>query len=517
MRGTIHIDVRHSEVRQTGAGHIELRVPGPVLRGHVRLAHRLEELPATVSVVAAPKEPHDALRLMRLERALHRLSDDAHLPATDADRRGLAPGPAAAADRVVVDLTANPGQGLRATFDGRLGQAALLSALEQARLPLVEVLDDAGTVLVRGRPGSEQPGVLATAYAEVLAGLGTLLLAALRGQQLADPAPDLASYDEAPPRPLPLAVARKTAGALARQGYRALYRAPHWRVGWRLLEPGEPDVLTTLAHPAGGWQDLPDDGYHFYADPFPFVHEGGTWLFVEDFDHRVGRGVISVVGFDDDGPVGTPTTVLEHEVHLSYPFVLEHQGEVWMVPETSAAGRIELHRATGFPHRWTLEAVLVEGVEASDATLLERGGRWWMLASVRHGGSFSDTLSAWSAERLTGPWTPHPLGPLLVDIASARPAGRVEVRDGRLLRPVQDNRTGYGASLLLTEVTRLDEGCFEQQVLAPLAADPRWPGRRLHTLNRAGRLEVVDGSAMSPRFHRRGHRQPRQPREQGRA
>jgi hypothetical protein len=84
------------------------------------------------------------------------------------------------------------------------------------------------------------------------------------------------------------------------------------------------------------------------------------------------------------------------------------------------------------------------------------------------------------------------------------------VRDGRLLRPAQDNRTGYGASLLLTEVTRLDEGGFEQQVLAPLTAGPRWPGRRLHTLNRAGRLEVVDGSAMSPRFRRR-------PREQGRA
>jgi hypothetical protein len=514
MRGTMHTEVRH----------IEVRVQGRLLRGHLRLARRLEELPARVTLTAVPPVPaRPSDRMMRLERLLHGCGDDAHLPVAD-----LGPstwtssaGPAASAgptpDGLVVDLTDEPRAGLRPAFDGRHGEGALLAALQQGRLPLVTVLDPTGTVVARGRPGSEQPGVLVTAYADVLAGLATMLLAALRGDRLAAPAPDLAAPGTAPgtreageptaARSV-LALARTSAGAVARRGYQALYRTPHWRVGWRLLEPGEPDVMATLAHPAGGWRDLPDDGFHFYADPFPFVHRDETWLFVEDFDHRVGRGVISVVGFDDHGPVGAPTTVLEHEVHLSYPFVLEHEGEVWMVPETSAAGTIELYRADPFPHRWTREAVLVDGVEASDATLLQHAGRWWMLATVRQGGSFSDTLTAWSAEHLTGPWTPHPMGPLLVDIASARPGGRVVVRDGRLLRPVQDNRTGYGASMLLTEITRLDDGGFAQQVLAPLGPSPQWPGRRLHTLNRAGRLEVVDGSAMSARFRRR-------PREQG--
>lgn len=498
-----------------GTMHIEVMVQGQVLRGHLRLARRLEDLPATVTVTAVPpvrERPSD--RVMRLERALHRCPDDDHLPAACPVRSGVARQQDAGRG-LVVDLTDDPREGLRPAFDGHHGEGALLAALQHGRLPLVTVLDDTGTVVAQGRPGSEQPGVLVTAYADVLAGLATLLLAALRGHSLAAPAPDLAAPSDASltddadtrPAPLPLVLARRTVGAAARRGYQALYRTPHWRVGWRLLAPGEPDVMAALAHPPGGWRDLPDDGFHFYADPFPVVHGAETWLFVEDFDHRVGRGVISVVGFDDDGPVGTPTTVLEHDVHLSYPFVLEHEGEVWMVPETSAAGTIELYRAEAFPHRWTREAVLVEGVEASDATLVQHDGRWWMLATVRQGGSFSDTLTAWSAERLTGPWTPHPQGALLVDIASARPGGRVVQRDGRLLRPVQDNRTGYGASMLLTEITRLDDAGFEQRVLADLGPSPQWPGRRLHTLNRAGRLEVVDGSAMSPKFRR--------PRQQG--
>lgn len=484
---------------------IEIRVQGHVRRGHVRLARRLETLPATVSLVpvagASDRAPQ---RVMQLERALHRLEDDAHLVAP---QPSAAPPALGGADRaLVVDLTDDRREGWFATFDGRPGEEALLDALGRGRLPLVEIRDETGSVVVSGRPGSEQPGVIVVAYADALAGLATLLLVALDGRTMSHPAPDLGAAASGAKPPLPLTMARKTAGAAARHVYRALYRSPHWRVGWRFVDPGAPDLLDTLAHPATGWRDLPDDGHHFYADPFPLVHRGEAWLFVEDFDHRIRRGVISAVAFDDDGPVGSPRTVLEHDVHLSYPHVLEHDGEIWMIPETSAAGRVELYRARSFPGGWTREAVLLDGVEASDATPFQHGGRWWMLATVRSGGSFSDTLHAWSADRLTGPWVPHPLDPLLLDIASARPAGRVVSRNGRLLRPVQDNRTGYGSSLLITEITELDDGAFEQRVLASVGASPQWPGRRLHTLNRAGRLETIDGSAMSARLTRRALR-----------
>jgi hypothetical protein len=88
---------------------------------------------------------------------------------------------------------------------------------------------------------------------------------------------------------------------------------------------------------------------------------------------------------------------------------------------------------------------------------------------------------------------------VLVDQASARPAGAMTVRDGKLWRPVQDCSFGYGTGIGLAEVTRLDHEGFEQKVHAILRADPSWPGRRFHTLNRAGRLECIDGAAHSPR------------------
>jgi hypothetical protein len=124
-----------------------------------------------------------------------------------------------------------------------------------------------------------------------------------------------------------------------------------------------------------------------------------------------------------------------------------------------------------------------------------------MLATVRgETGSYSDVLHAWSADQPAGPWRPHRRNPLLVDIASARPAGHVVCRGGNLIRPVQDCRDGYGAALGLARITRLDDDGFAQSVDTVLRPGPAWPGRRLHTLNRTGRLECIDGSKSLRKF-----------------
>ena len=55
-------------------------------------------------------------------------------------------------------------------------------------------------------------------------------------------------------------------------------------------------------------------------------------------------------------------------------------------------------------------------------------------------------------------------------------------------------------ALGLAEVTVLNEESYVQIVRAALQPNMSWPGRRLHTLNRFGKLECIDGSRNSPRF-----------------
>ena len=490
---------------------------------HRDLVRRLDGLPGVRASIRLadgppPKEHRRLERLLRLEQLLHGL-DPGLIGRTRLDpSAGATTGTATAADpeapggSIVLDLTARPAPGSWSVrYDGAPGEQAAAAALRCGRLPVVSVVDADGAARAQGRPGSERPGLLTTALADIGAGVSTLVVGAVTGSPFAAPAdapptaarsisalPAAASPADAEPRSHLAIAARRVVGAAVHRLYRALYRAPHWRVGWR--RPSERDVLAGAALGSTDWAELPDDGFHFYADPFPFEHEGATYLFVEDFDHRIGKAVISAVEWGPHGAVGTPRPVLQHEVHLSYPFVLQHDGDVWMIPESSGAKTLELYRAVSFPWTWERHSILLEGIEVSDATAFEHEGRWWLTATVGHGGSLSDSLCLWSAPDLRGPWTPHRHNPVLVDIASARPGGRVEQRDGRLLRPVQDGRAGYGAALSIAEITRLDDEGFEQRVVTRHAPGQEWGGTRLHTLNSGGGIETVDGSRMVPRF-----------------
>ena len=46
---------------------------------------------------------------------------------------------------------------------------------------------------------------------------------------------------------------------------------------------------------------------------------------------------------------------------------------------------------------------------------------------------------------------------------------------------------------------RLDLDGYAQKLHSVIRPEPGWPGRRLHTLNRAGAFECIDSAAHSPR------------------
>ena len=127
---------------------------------------------------------------------------------------------------------------------------------------------------------------------------------------------------------------------------------------------------------------LPNPAGRFLGDPFPIEVHGRHFLFVEDYCYGARRGVISVSEAGPDGEWSPPRRVLEPDHHLSYPFVFEHEGTIYMLPETGEAARIELHRAVEFPHGWRLERVLLDGLTAVDATLHIEDGLLWLFASV---------------------------------------------------------------------------------------------------------------------------------------
>lgn len=449
---------------------------------------------------------------VRLLFELDRLLNGARSAPLDAPLRAVDVAPPEDASfhpDAIVDLTARPTavSGVpcfAVAYDGIPGEDALLAALTGRGGVTADVFDPAtGEIIERASPSLERARGPTEATTAVWARLGAVLVARLvaRREGRERPRSPVASgaVRIAPITPSLAFFGRDVAAGLLRSLYHLVSRSPHWRIGWRHVEgPGLADTgdfETPLFRP------VPDDGLRCFADPFPVEWKGATQVLVEDFDHRTGKGRISAIPFGDRGPLGPPVPVLEEPWHLSFPYPIVEDGVLYVVPESTARRDVGLYRCIAFPDRWERVATLLTDICASDVSIVRHGERWWMFSTVTDGcGGWSDMLAIHVAPTLFGPWTPHRDVPVLVDVGAARSAGRPFVRDGRLFRPVQDCSSIYGGAVDIVEVTRLDDEGYEQVVRRRLSPSRAWPGRRLHTLNRLGRLELVDGVVPRPKW-----------------
>ena len=284
------------------------------------------------------------------------------------------------------------------------------------------------------------------------------------------------------------------AAGLIRRRIRKLHARPfYWQTAYRRLD-GQ-GVAEDGSLSGAPFALLPDDGKRFFADPFVIERAGRTFLFVEEFPYALARGVVSVAELGADGRFGMPRQVLVEPHHLSYPQVFELGGDVWMIPESSSARQVVLYRAESFPDRWVRHATLIANREISDATLLERDGRFWLFGTERHSqGNPSDTMVVFSADRLDGPWLPHPMNPVLIDRSAARPGGAFVRQGERLYLPVQDGTRVYGGGLGLAELVELTQHAVRFGPPRPVRPGKAWSRLGIHTLNRGGGIEVIDST-----------------------
>ena len=276
-----------------------------------------------------------------------------------------------------------------------------------------------------------------------------------------------------------------------------------WSIAYRFAHDEAWDGSLEGFHrldPPKGW---------YWADPFPIQVDGRHYIFFEELPLGAAKAHISVVEVDREGKASAPRKVLERDYHLSYPFLVEEDGQLFMIPETAHNNTVEIYRCTRFPDQWKLERVLLKDVFCADATLHRDGDRWWMFAnSARPGGDINDELHLFSSDKLLGDWKPHRRNPVKSDVRSARPAGGLFRRGGSLYRPAQIGAPHYGAGIALHRVERLTHDeyleCEEERIVPP---DHSAPGQArlgavlgLHTINRAGDLSVTDAFRRRSRF-----------------
>lgn len=283
------------------------------------------------------------------------------------------------------------------------------------------------------------------------------------------------------------------------------------RLSWRLVSNVTANRLRSLR-----WRDQWQIAYYFadegevgcrferlrylvpprdrlWADPFAIERQGRYFIFFEELPYRTVKGRIMAIEVFENAEPGAAQAVLEQPYHLSYPFVFDWEGALYMIPETAENKTIEVYRCESFPLRWRLHQVLFEKVSAFDATLWRDNDRWWMFVNIAEpGADSSDELHLyWSASPL-GTWTPHRGNPVVSDVRCARPAGPLFSRNGKLYRPSQDCSLAYGHSVLINRVDVLRDDDYRETAVHRIMPGWREDILRVHTLGGSKRLRVID-------------------------
>lgn len=267
-------------------------------------------------------------------------------------------------------------------------------------------------------------------------------------------------------------------------------RKEQWFIAYRTDRGAFPLSVADMS----GFKIVSPPRDRFYADPFAIERNGRHYVFFEDYRYQQRKGLISFFEVDEQGRCGQPEVVLEAPYHLSYPFVFEHEGELFLIPETRDNKTVELYRSLDFPRRWVLEKVLLKDAPAVDPTILAHDGKLWMfVGGMVEKASPNDELFLFSADSLFGEWSPHPKNPIVSDVRRARPAGKLFFHDGRLIRPSQDCSTRYGFGILFNHVETLSPTDYREAPVGYIS--PEWHVGNLgsHTWNQDGRIQVVDG------------------------
>ena len=233
---------------------------------------------------------------------------------------------------------------------------------------------------------------------------------------------------------------------------------------------------------------------YWCADPFPMDRDGKTYVFMEVYDRFLQQGFIGYRTIER-GRVSPIQICLKGSHHLSYPFLFEQDGVVYMLPECYQSGELTLYRAVDFPNKWEKAAVLLSGLPLCDTNAVVHDGTKYLLTTKIHGTPFVyDELSLYRFA--DGAWHPACAGPVVQGAEHARNGGGVFFNGGRMIRPAQNCAGTYGDSLVFRQILSFED--YREQDLLPLSASDIRVGnsRRVcdgvHTFNAGVSYDVID-------------------------
>ncbi len=249
---------------------------------------------------------------------------------------------------------------------------------------------------------------------------------------------------------------------------------------WHVAYSTGPDCFSLAIAPDKQW----------CADPFVFERDGEHYIFVEQYLSDKDKGCIGYYEFENGIPMNKGI-IIENSYHMSYPDVFEYEGNIYMIPESSANNSVDLYRADHFPDKWHLVNSLISGNKYVDSTVYFDSDHHYLISySIENGYEvhiFNLDLNNYSVELVSKK---------KYEKNVARPAGRLFWEDNKLIRPAQDCSSKYGEAIILYQVDSFNNnGAFEEHAVRRIDSERFGVANnpeRVHQITFDSKYSVID-------------------------
>ena len=235
----------------------------------------------------------------------------------------------------------------------------------------------------------------------------------------------------------------------------------------------------------------------FWADPFIFHFKNHDYIFFENYSYKANRAKISC-GKLENNEIIEIVDVLNLDYHLSYPFIFEEDGDIYLMPETSENKRLEIYRCLDFPNQWEIYTTAFNGEAVADAHFFTDtlNQRWLFLNKLSSPNSvFENELYIYQVDSIIlNKIIPHKQNPVIIDSRRARNGGLIFEYQNKFYRPSQSNVDGiYGKSLNLNEIVKLTIDEYIEQPIQNTGSNNTIGLYAMHHLHQKEDFYIIDG------------------------
>ena len=214
------------------------------------------------------------------------------------------------------------------------------------------------------------------------------------------------------------------------------------------------------------WKSKP---VYFQADPFLFVKDDCLYLFYEEQKGFL-PGRIKMIKTQDLISWSDPIVVLQEKFHLSFPYVFEDDGKIYMIPESCENQSVRLYEANDDLTSFVFVRTLLKQEDRTgpnsnfvDSHIYKKNGVYYLFTSYRSDWKTRQELFT-SSDLLYSDFVSHPCSPITVNNKYGRNGGSIIDLNGLVLRVSQDCSVEYGTNVSLHEIIAIDKDLYKETI-----------------------------------------------------